>query len=198
MSSYHTSSSSSSEYSAVDTIMPSRNSAGHMTQAGKTPRWIQQQIKVFEDEVVHERVEQSERPVRSGVTDFFMGVNLRSDAGRSEGPYNSGLTHVLGDITLQPNARGHRTEGGKGLRGSYPNLKQEFESKLQGSNTRKTYTDKRPPTIRTTTISSKRLPGTATYSQDVPRPTTSGKSLAGLMVYGSKFTPFQLAPCEDD
>jgi hypothetical protein len=163
-----------------------------MMQAGKTPRRMKKQIKVFEDELASERAEEFERPVRPGVTDCLLGVNLSSDAGRSEGPYNSGLTHVLGDVTLQSNARDYQAEGSSG--GS-PNLKQEFNKKLQSSNTRKTHGEKRLPAMqtssRTTVISGKRLPGTTIHIQDLPRPTTSVKNLARLIVYAGKFTSLQ-------
>jgi hypothetical protein len=121
-----------------------------------------------------------------------MGVNLRSDAGRSEGPYNSGLTHVLGDVTLQSNARDYQAEGSSG---SSPNLKQEFNAKLQSSNTRKTHGEKRLPTMQTssttTVVSGKRLPGTVTHIQDISHPKTSVKNLAGLIVYAGKLTSLQ-------
>jgi hypothetical protein len=190
MSSQRTPSSSSSECSAVDTVMSSRNSAGHVTQAGKTLRYIEQQMKAFEDEATSERMEESEQSVHSGDTDF-MSMHHSSDAGRSESPCNSDHTHVSDDTTLQSNARGHRTEGGKGSSGSSPNLKQESVSRPQGSNTRKTYSARRPPIMRTTTTSGKRLPGTAPNFQDLARPTTSRKNLAGLMGYAGKFAPFQ-------
>jgi hypothetical protein len=190
MSSQRIPSSSSSECSAVDTIMPSRNAAGHVTQAGKTPHYIKRQMKAFEDEATSERMEESEQSVHSGDTDF-MSVYLSSDAGRSESPCNSDHIHISDDTTLQSNAQGHRTEGGKGPSSSSPNLKQEFVSRLQGSNTRKTYSDKRPPTMRTTTTSGKRFPGTSPNFQDLARPTTSRKNLAGLKGYAGKFTPFQ-------
>jgi len=153
---------------------------------------MKKQIKVFEDELASERAEEFERPVRPGVTDWLLGVNLSSDAGRSEGPYNSGLTHVLGDVTLQSNAGDYRAEGSSG---SSPNLKQEFNTKLQGSNTRKTHGEKRLPTMQTssttTVVSGKRLPGTVTHIQDLPRPTTSIKNLVGLMFYAGKLTSLQ-------
>jgi hypothetical protein len=136
-----------------------------VARSGKSPRYIKKQIEAFENELGTDDEEQSERSIRSRVMNLSRGVNIKSDAGSSEGSHNSGLKHVLGDISL-------------------------LEAKNKGAITYKTYSSKRLPTpqttIKSTALSDKRLPGVPTSIQ---RPTTSAKNLAGLIAYGGKSTP---------
>jgi hypothetical protein len=190
MSSCHPSSRTPSGDILANIAGSSRNSAGYVTQSGKSPRYIKQQIEAFEEDLDTENEEQSEH---SGVTDFSMDVDMESDAGRSEVPYNSDLTHVLVDASLRSKGRGQRTEGDAKSSDSSANMEQGFEAKLEGATTHKTYGDKRLPTpqkpIKSTVMSGKRLPRISTPVQRPLHSTTSLKNLAVLTVHGSNSTP---------
>jgi hypothetical protein len=193
MSSHRPSSRTPSGDILADIVESTQNSAGYVTQSGKSPRYIKQYFEAFEEDLDAENEEQSELSIHSGVTYFSMDVDIESDDGRSEISYNSDLTHVLGDASLRSNGRVQRAGGDAKSADSSENMKQGFEAKLEGATTHKMHGGKRLPTPQTSiespVASGKRLPSIPTPVQRPLHSTTSRKNLAGLTTHGSHSTP---------